>query len=130
MCDRLGPLFVAFEKQGTGQAKVSDRIRPLVPEGIGRSQECVHMDFGRRSVAAGERHVDEDVVRVPGQVADFRFALDESRRPVMGFIEITASQGGDRQGVDQHRCAQPDPFLDGGFQFGFSPNSGGLRVAG
>ena len=127
--DGFCPLVVALKQHGAGQPEVGYCLGAPVPQGFGGGQEPLDVDLGLCAVVPGQRHGDQDLLGVPGEVADLRFLLIQARGPLFCPIEITGRQGGDAQGVHEYPGPETQPFLPGLLEISLRPLASGVRRA-
>src|SRR5580693_2072954 len=75
------PVVVALQEHGASQPEVCNCLGTPVPQGLGGGQQPLDVDLGLGAVVAGQRHSDQDLLGLPGDGVDLRFALIEARGP-------------------------------------------------
>src|SRR4029077_11722731 len=123
------PVVVALQEHSASLPEVGYGPGAPVPQGAGGGQEPLDVDLGLRAVVPGQRHGYQDLLGVPGQVADLRFLLVEAAGPLSCSIEIPGSQGGGAQGVHEYPGPQTQPFLPGLLEISLRPLASGVRRA-
>ena len=111
--DGFCPVVVALQEHGASQPEVGYCLGTPVPQGSGGSQEPLDVDLGLCAVVPGQRYGCQDLLGVPGEVADLRFLFIEAPGPLFCSIQIAGSQGGDAQGVHEYPGPQTQLFLPG-----------------